>query len=80
MKPFLTTQQVLHETFRSKERRDNNRRIRILFEISPLPGQVIPRYRYEVVTNDGNPKVVGRTGRISAQTLSNESKWEKVSH
>ncbi len=59
------------ETFLSRDSRYDNRRIKLLgvLEIHPKRGRI---YRYRVVTDDGNPYVVNRHGKISQQTLARE--------
>lgn len=71
------------ETFLDLDSRTDGRRIRILEPVRSWPHVVttfktLTRYRYIVITNEGNPATVGRHGRISARTL--DKRYRKVSH
>lgn len=61
------------ETFLHKDPRSDNRRIRIVDVLSPHSDRGTV-YSTVTVTNDANPSLVGRKGKISAQTLEREYK------
>lgn len=65
------------EVYLDTDPREKNRRIRIFEAIYNEDGEVV-RYKYETITNEGDPAKVGRRGRISGKTL--DKRFKKVSH